>query len=93
MYARSSCFRVAFAESLNTDLGEVREWCDHWGMKFNASKTIIFISRSRSMHPQSLALTLHDETLLKESVDLDILGVTFDYKMTFENYYYYYYYY
>ena len=35
------------------------------------------------MHPQSLALTLGG-TVLKESDDLVILGVTFYSKMTFE---------
>ena len=35
------------------------------------------------MHPQPPPLTI-DGTVLKESVDLDILGVTFDSKLTFE---------
>ena len=35
------------------------------------------------MHPQSLSLTIGG-TVLKESDDLVILGVTFDSKMTFE---------
>ena len=35
------------------------------------------------MHPQSPTLTI-DGTVLKESDDLVILGVTFDSKMTFE---------
>ena len=35
------------------------------------------------MHPQSPPLTI-DGTVLKESDDLDILGVTFDSKLTFE---------
>ena len=35
------------------------------------------------MHPQSPPLTI-DGTVLKESHDLDILGVTFDCKLTFE---------
>ena len=46
--------RVAVAESLIRDLGRVCEWCDLWGMKFNASKTkTTIVSRSRTMHPQS----------------------------------------
>ena len=36
------------------------------------------------MHPQSQPLTIGG-TVMKESDDLDILGVTFDSKMTFEN--------
>ena len=35
------------------------------------------------MHLQPPPLTI-DGTVLKESVDLDILGVTFDSKLTFE---------
>ena len=63
---------------------KVSEWCDLWGMKLNASKTeTMIVSRSRTMHPQSPALAIGG-TELKESDDLDILGVTFDSKMTFE---------
>ena len=53
-------------------------------MKLNASKTnTIIVSRSRTMHPQSLTLTIGG-TVLKESDDLVILGVTFDSKTTFK---------
>ena len=63
---------------------KVSEWCDLLGMKLNASKTkTMIVSRSRTMHPQSPALTIGG-TVLKESDDLVILGVTFVSKMTFE---------
>ena len=76
--------RVAVAESLIRDLGRVSEWCDLWRMKLNASKTkTMIVSRSHTMHPQSSPLTIGG-TVLKESDDLVILGVTFDSKMTFE---------
>ena len=76
--------RVAVAETLIRDLGRGSEWCDPWGMKLNASKTkTMIVSRSRIMHPQSPPLTI-GVTVLKESDDLVILGVTFDSKMTFE---------
>ena len=76
--------RAAVAESLIRDLGRVSEWCDLRGMKLNASKTkTMVVSRSRTMHPQSPPLTI-GETVLKESDDLVILGVTFDSKMVFE---------
>ena len=76
--------RVAVAESLIHDLGRVSEWCDFRVMKFNASKTkTMIVSRSRAMHLQSPPLTI-SRTVLKESDDLVILGVTFDSKMTFE---------
>ena len=71
--------RVTVAESLNRDLVRVNAWCDLWGMKLNASKTkTMIVSRSRTMHPQSPPLTI-DGSVLKESDDLDILGVTFDF--------------
>ena len=76
--------RVTVAESLNRDLVRVNAWCDLWRMKLNASKAkTMIVSRSRTMHPQPPPLTI-DGTVLKESDDLDILGVTFDSKLTFE---------
>ena len=54
------------------------------GRKLNASKTkTMIVSRSRTMNPQSPALTIGG-TVLKESDDLVIFGVTFDFKMTFD---------
>ena len=53
-------------------------------MNLNASKTkTMIVSRSRKMHPPSPPATIGG-TVLKESDDLVILGVTFDSKMTFE---------
>ena len=53
-------------------------------MKLNVSKTkTMIVSRSRTIHPQSPALTIGG-TVLKEPDDLVILGVPFDSKMTFE---------
>ena len=53
-------------------------------MKLNASKTkTMIVFRSRTVHSQLTTSTL-DGTVLKESADLVILGVTFDAKMTFE---------
>ena len=85
-FVPSPFLRVAVAESLSRDLLKVNKWCDLRRMKLNASKTKTMetqVSRSRTMHPQSPALTI-DGTMLKESDDLVILGVTFDSKMTFE---------
>ena len=79
--------RITVAESLIRDLGRVCEWCDFSGMKLNASKTkTMIVSRSCTMHPQSPSLTI-DGTVLKESDDLVILGVTFNSKMTFEKHF------
>ena len=78
--------RVTVAKSLIRDLGMVSEWCDLWGMKLNASKTkTMILQRSLTMHPKSPKLTI-GETVLKESDDLVILGVTFHSKLTFEKY-------
>ena len=53
-------------------------------MKLNASNTkTMIVPRSRTVHPQSPPLTIGG-TVLEESDDLVILGVTFDSKMTFE---------
>ena len=71
----SPVVRVAVAESLIRDqgLGRVSEWCDLRGVKLNASKTkTMIVSRSRTMHHQSLQLTIGG-TVLKESDDLVIL--------------------
>ena len=66
------------------DLGRVSERCGLWGIKLNASKTTTtIVSRSRTTHPQSTPLIIGG-TVLKESDDLVILGVTFDSKMTSE---------
>ena len=81
---KSPGVRVIVAGSVSRDLVKVNEWCDLWGMKLNAGKTkTIIVSMSRTMHPQSPALTI-GITVLKESNDLVILGVTFDSKMTAE---------
>ena len=59
-------------------------WCRLWGIKLDASKTkTMIVSRSRTVHPLLTPLTL-DGTVLNESTDLVVLGVTFDAKITFE---------
>ena len=64
--------------SQSRDLVKVSEWFDLCRMKLNASKTsTMIVSRSRTMHPQSPALTISG-TVLKDSGDLVILGVTFE---------------
>ena len=76
--------RVAVAESLIRDHGRLSVWCDLRGVKLNASKTkTMIVSWSRTMHPLSPTLNICG-TVLKESDDLAILGVTFDSEMCFE---------
>ena len=70
--------RAAVSESMNRDLKRVCVRCHLLGKKLNTSKTKIkIVSRSCTVHPQLTPWTL-DGTVLKESADLVILGVTFD---------------
>ena len=58
-----------------------------FGDKLNASKTkTMIVSRCRTMHPLSPPLTING-TVLKESGDIVILGVTSDSKLTFETHF------
>ena len=76
--------RVTVAESLNRDLVRVNAWCDLWGMKLNAIKTkTMIVSSHAQCIPSHPPLTI-DGAVLKESDDLDILGVIFDSKLIFE---------
>ena len=75
---------VTVPESLSRDPVKVSERCDLWGMKLNASKTkTMIVTRSNTMHPHHRRTI--GGTVLKESDDLVILGVTFYSKITFEN--------
>ena len=75
---------VPGVESLIRDLARVSDWCNLWGMKLDVSKTkTMIVSSSPTMHHQSPPLTIATK-MLKEFDDLDILGVTFYSKMTFE---------
>ena len=61
------------------DLVKVSEWCDLWGMKLNVSKIkTMIVSRSSTMQPNSPTLTIGG-TVLKESDDRVIFGVTYDF--------------
>ena len=79
--------RVAVTESRNHDLYWVIVWCDPWQMQLNAGKTktmivsrscIVQVSRSSTVNP------IHSGWICAEGMDLVILGVTFDAKMTYE---------
>ena len=57
------------------------------GMKLNACKTkTMMVSRPRTMHPQSLPLTIGG-TVLKDSDELDKLEVKFNSKITFQRHF------
>ena len=78
--------KIVGEESLKRYLGRVSELCDLFGMKLNASKTKIMIvsmvSRTRTMHNQSLPLTISGTA--EGADDVGIMGKTYDYKMNFE---------
>ena len=75
---------VVLSPCIICDLGRVSKWYDLWGIKLNGSKTkTMIVCRSSTMHLQASPITI-GVTVLKESDNLVILGVTFDSKMTFE---------
>ena len=76
--------RFTVADSLIRYLSRVSEWYDLWRMKLNTSKTKpMIVSRLCTINPESPQLIIGG-TVLMDSDDLDLLGVTFDSKMTFE---------
>ena len=76
--------RGLIAESINSDLDRIQQWCDMWDMRINCTKTqSMTFGRSRTLHPPHDPLTLNG-SVLSESSSLRILGVLFDAKLTFE---------
>ena len=82
---RKPADRPAVAASLNTDLARIREWCNHLCVILNPNKSkVLVVSRSRSVSPPNGDLVL-SMVSIRASPNLDILGVKFDSKLTFEN--------
>lgn len=76
--------REAVTKSLQRDLVRIDEWCSVYGMKLNHSKTKTpIVSSSRTVGLSFPALSLNGIVLVK-SPHLEILGVIFDAKLTFE---------
>ena len=74
------------AESLNRDLARIQEWCNHCCMILNPHKTkALVISRSRTVNIPHGDLVLSGVSI-RASPNLDILGVKFNGKLTFEDY-------
>ena len=72
------------AASLNDDLAVISDWCSRWGMLVNSSKTRgMLISRSRTVEPLFPDLLI-DGSVVEMVLELKILGVIFDSKLTFE---------
>ena len=79
---RKPADRPAVAASLNRDLTKIREWCSHWCMILNPNKTkVLVVNRSRAVNPPSGDLVLSGVSI-RASPNLDILGATFDSKLT-----------
>lgn len=67
-----------------SDFGVVDQWCMVWGMKLTSSKTKTkFVSRYKTATPCFPVLSLND-VVVDERPHLEILGVIFDAKLTFE---------
>ena len=79
--------RPAVAASLNRDLARIQKWCNHWCMILNPNKTKAFeVSRYRTVNPPPLLGDLFLSVVsICASPYLDILGVKFDSKLTFED--------
>ena len=81
---RKTADRPAVAASLNRDLSMVQEWCNHWCMILNPNKTkTLVVSRSGTVDPPHGDLVLSGVSICA-GPNLDILGVKFDRRLTFE---------
>ena len=77
--------RPAVAASLNRKLPSIQEWCNHWCMILNPNKTMaLVVSRSRTVSPSHGDLVLSGVSI-RASPSLDILGVKFDSRFTFDD--------
>ena len=76
--------RPSVNRSLNMDLRRISDWCSSWNMTLNAKKSkCLRVSRSRTSDLH-LGELLVQNIPIKECTELDILGVKFDSKLTFE---------
>ena len=78
--------RPAVADSLNMDLARIQEWCNHWCVILNHSKTKDLVaSRFRTVNHPHGDLVLSGVSIFA-SPNLNIFGVKFDSRLTFEDY-------
>ena len=70
---------------VNRGLARIQEWCNRWRMILNPNKTKAFVdSRSKTVNPPHSDFVLSGVSI-RASPNLDILGVKFDRKLTFED--------
>ena len=82
---RKPADRPAVAASLNKEYARIQEWCNHRCMILNPNKTNAFVvGRSRTVNPPHGDLVLSAVSICV-SPNLDILGVKFDSRLTFED--------
>ena len=85
---RKPAERPAVAPSFNWDLDRIQEWCNHRCMILNPINTkalVVIVSRSMTVSPPHGDFGLSGVSI-RASPNLDILGVMFDSKLTFEDY-------
>ena len=83
---RKRADRPAVAASVNRDLARIQEWCIHWCMILIPTKTkALVVSRSRTANIPHGDLVLSAWSFHFASPNLDILGVKFYSKITFED--------
>ena len=81
---RKPADRPAVAASLNRYLARIQELCNHSCLLLNKTKALV-VCRSMSVSPPHGGLLLSGVSI-RASPNLDILGVKFDSKLTFEDY-------
>ena len=82
---RKPADRPAAAASLNRDLARIQEWCNHWCMIMKCNKTMVLVvNRSRTVNAPHGDLVFSGVSIFA-SLNLDILGVKFDSRLTIED--------
>ena len=82
---RKPADRPAVAASLNWDLANIQELCNHWCMILNPNKTeALVLIRFRTVNPPHDDLVL-SHVSIKGNPNIGIIGVKFDSKLTFED--------
>ena len=77
--------RTAVAASTHRDLARIQEWCNHWCMILNPNKIkALVVSGSRTLNSPNGDMVLSG-VYIHAPPNLDILGVKFYSKLTFES--------
>ena len=83
---RKPADRPAVSAFFNRDLARIQNWCNHWCMTTGSWQTkALVVSRSRTVSPPHGDLVLPG-VFIRANLNLDILSVKFDRKLTPEAY-------